>query len=107
MNVTTGYVYIPSARTAAYSATKTALHVMTLALRYQLRDTPVRVVEVMPPPVATAMSSHYNGSKTTPEKVATTILRGLWSGRNEVVIGIFMVPKLFARIAPGLGFRLV
>ncbi len=67
----------------------------------------MRVVEVMPPPVATAMSSHYNGSKTTPEKVATTILRGLWSGRSEVVIGISVVPRFLARIAPGLGFRLV
>ena len=80
---------------------------MTQALRYQLRDTRVRVVEVMPPPVATAMASHYNGSKTTPEKVATTIIRGLWSGRTEIVVGISRVPKLLARISPDVGFRVV
>lgn len=107
VNITTGYVYVPSARTAAYSATKTALHVMTQALRYQLRDTRVRVVEVMPPPVATAMSDHYNGSKTTPDKVARTILRGVWSDRAEIVIGISRLPQILARLAPHLGFRLV
>lgn len=107
VNVTTGYVYVPSARTAAYSATKTALHVMTQALRYQLRDAHVRVVEVMPPPVATAMSDHYNGAKTTPEKVAATILRGLRGGSDEIVIGVSKLPALFARLAPKTGFRLV
>lgn len=107
VNVTSGYVFVPSARTAAYSATKTALHVMTQAMRYQLRDSSVRVVEVMPPPVATAMADHYRGSKLTPERAAAAILRGLQGDRVEIVIGISRAPQILARIAPRLAFGLI
>jgi uncharacterized oxidoreductase len=107
VNVTTGYVFLPSARTAPYSATKTALHVMTKSLRYQLRGSSTRVVEVMPPPVATAMADHYAGAKRTPHSVAREIFDGLLGRRDEIVIGLSRVAALLGRIAPRLAFQLV
>ncbi len=107
VNVTTGYVFLPSARTAPYSATKSALHAITRSLRFQLRSTSVRVVEVMPPAVDTAMASHYAGSKMTSESVAKRIFRGLHRGDDEIVIGISRLARLLARIAPDTGFMLM
>ena len=107
VNVTTGYVFLPSARTAPYSATKSALHAMTRSLRFQLRATPLRVVEVMPPAVDTAMASHYSGAKLTPDHVARQILRGLRRGDDEIVIGVSRLARLLARVAPQAGFLLM
>ena len=104
VNVTTGYVFLPSARTAPYSATKAAMHVMTRALRFQLRGTTVRVVEVMPPAVDTAMATHYPGPKLTVADAADRILRGLLRDRQEIVIGLSRLGRLTARIAPNLAF---
>lgn len=107
VNVTTGYVFLPSARCATYSATKVGLHAMTQALRFDLRRTRVRVIEVMPPAVDTAMARHNAGMKLAPEKVAGRIVRALSGSEDEVVIGLSRVARLLARLAPATGFGIM
>ncbi len=53
VNVTSGLAFVPLAATAAYSATKFGLHAYTEALRHQLRNTSVEVIELAPPGVQT------------------------------------------------------
>jgi uncharacterized oxidoreductase len=55
LNVTSALAFIPSALTPTYCASKAALHSYTQSLRYQLRDTAVQVVEIIPPRVQTAL----------------------------------------------------
>ena len=55
VNVTSGLAFMPSALTPTYCATKAALHSYTQSLRFQLRDTAVQVIEVIPPQVQTAL----------------------------------------------------
>jgi uncharacterized oxidoreductase len=107
VNVTSGYVFLPSARTAPYCASKVALRTMTRALRFQLRGTPITVVEVMPPAVDTALAAHYSGAKLTPDAVAMSILRGLKRNRIEIVIGVSKLARLLGRLAPRTAFLLM
>lgn len=53
VNVSSGLAFVTLARTPTYSATKAALHAYSEALRAQLRDTGVQVIELIPPAVAT------------------------------------------------------
>ena len=55
LNVTSGLAFMPSALTPTYCASKAALHSYTQSLRFQLRDTAVQVIEIIPPQVQTAL----------------------------------------------------
>jgi uncharacterized oxidoreductase len=53
VNVSSGLAFLPLALTPTYCATKAAIHSYTESLRYQLRGTPIEVLELIPPYVQT------------------------------------------------------
>lgn len=55
LTVTSGIAFVPKAGNPTYGATKAGLHSYTQALRYQLQDTNVQVVELVPPFVQTEL----------------------------------------------------
>ena len=56
VNVTSGGAFIPQVFAPIYSACKAAVHSYTVTLRHALRETGVRVVELIPPAVRTALA---------------------------------------------------
>ena len=56
VNVTSGLAFVPRADTPTYSATKAAMHSYSQSLRHVLRETVVRVIELVPPLVATDLT---------------------------------------------------
>lgn len=55
MTVTSGLAFTPMALTPTYCATKAAIHSWSISLRFQLKDTSVEVLELVPPYVQTEL----------------------------------------------------
>lgn len=55
INVSSGLAFVPRADTPVYSASKAAIHSWTQSLRYQLRDSSLQVLELIPPYVQTTL----------------------------------------------------
>jgi uncharacterized oxidoreductase len=88
LNVTSGLAFSPLAATPVYSATKAALHSFTLSLRHQLSDTPITVIEVIPPAVDTDLGGvglHTN-SMPLPEYIQS-VVEQLKAGSLETSYG--------------------
>lgn len=62
MTVSSGLAFLPMAMTPTYCATKAAIHSYTQSLRYQLKDTAVEVLELVPPYVATELMGAHQAN---------------------------------------------
>jgi uncharacterized oxidoreductase len=59
MNVSSGLAFVPLTMAPTYCATKAAIHSYTQSLRFQLKDTAVEVIELIPPYVATTLMGDH------------------------------------------------
>ncbi|MFM0649380.1 SDR family NAD(P)-dependent oxidoreductase [Paraburkholderia bryophila] len=66
INVSSVLGFVPMAMAGVYSSTKAAMHSYTQSLRYKLKDTSVRVVEIAPPWVQTDLLNSKDEPRAMP-----------------------------------------
>ncbi|MGA2625226.1 MAG: SDR family oxidoreductase [Bacteroidota bacterium] len=93
VNVTSGLGFVPLAIMPVYCATKAALHSFSCSLRHQLRSTPIKVFEIIPPTVDTELDQGARARRgqsdrgIKPEEVALATIQGLHKDECELAIG--------------------
>lgn len=111
INVSSGLGFVPMASMPVYCATKAAVHSFTISLRYQLRDTPIKVFEIVPPMVDTELGKgtaeegdqEYRG--IPPSEVAEATLKAMANNEYEIVVGEAKGLVMGARTNPELAFQ--
>jgi uncharacterized oxidoreductase len=79
--------FVPMAMTAVYSATKAALHSYVLSQRFLLRDSGVRVLEVAPPWVRTALMNSQEAEQAMPlDQFVNETLDVLGTDADEILV---------------------
>jgi len=88
MNVSSGLAFVPMASAPVYCATKAGVHSFTMSLRHQLKTTPVKVVEIIPPAVDTDLGGPGLHKHGTPlDEFADDVFAKLKKGDNEIAYG--------------------
>ena len=82
MNVSSGLAFVPLTAAPVYSATKAAIHSFTLSLRYQLRNTPIQVTEIIPPAVRTNLGGSHDFGVPLDE-YADSVMKQIEESRPE------------------------
>jgi uncharacterized oxidoreductase len=88
INVTSGLAFVPRAAVPVYCATKAAMRSFTLSLRHQLKNTPIEVIEIIPPAVDTDLGGPGLHTFGVPlDEFVNAAFDQLKAGRNEAVYG--------------------
>ena len=63
INISSGLAFVPLAPVAVYCAVKAAIHSITMSLRYQLKNSNIKVFEIIPPSVDTELGQERRKDK--------------------------------------------
>jgi uncharacterized oxidoreductase len=107
VNVTSGLAIAPRGGGPVYCATKAGLRSFTQALRYNLRDTKVRVVEALPPIVETALTAERGKGKMSAKECARQILVAIEGNHDEANVGQTKLLRAVYSISPALARRIM
>jgi uncharacterized oxidoreductase len=111
VNVSSGLGFIPISIMPVYCATKAAIHSFSISLRHQLKDTSVKVFEIIPPMVDTeldkgAREEREQGDRgIPPSEVATATIKALENDEYEKAVGMAEGLRVGARNNPEQIFK--
>ena len=91
INVSSGLGFVPIALMPVYCATKAAIHSFSISLRHQLKDTSVRVFEIIPPTVDTDLDRGARGKVNRgipPAEVGIAVMKAFTDDVFESGVGV-------------------
>jgi uncharacterized oxidoreductase len=95
MTVTSGLAFTPLVLTPPYCATKAAIHSWSLSLRYQLKDTAVRVLELVPPYVQTELMGERQANDPNAMPLAEFIAEAMHILATQPEANEILVERVF------------
>ncbi len=103
VNISSALSIVPKESAPVYCATKAGVHIFSRALRYQLERSPVKVFEVVPALVDTAMTAGRGKGKMSPAALVAEAIKGIEHDKFYIRIGktklLFAIHRLFPFLA--------
>jgi uncharacterized oxidoreductase len=104
INVSSALSFVPLPSAPIYSATKAAVHAYTQSLRFQLEETGVEVIDLMPPAVKTDMTEELAEGEgialMTTDELISKSFAGFKAGKLEIRPGQSNQLAFMRRLAP-------
>ena len=104
INVSSALAFVPLPAAPIYSATKAAIHSYTQSLRFQLEETGIEVIELMPPAVKTDLTADIAGGDgialMTTDELVKQSFASFETGALEIRPGQAKQLALMRRLAP-------
>lgn len=105
VNVTSALALIPFPISPIYGATKSGLRSYTKSLRVQLKNTSIKVFELIPPATKTPLNDEFASdvdikSLMDTGKLVAIALKGLENDTLEIYPGLANVLRIMSRLAP-------
>lgn len=108
LNVTSGIAMIPIPLSPIYGASKSGLRSYTKSLRVQLKNTNIRVFELVAPGAKTPLNDKFadvdgfdEKMMMEPDKLIAAAIKGLQKDTDEIYPGLARIMRIMSRIAPG------
>jgi uncharacterized oxidoreductase len=102
VNVTSGLAIAPRSGGPVYCATKAGLRSFTQAMRYNLRDTNIHVIEALPPVVDTALTAANPRKKMSAPQCARQIIVAIERDHAEANVGEVKLLRAVYSLSPAL-----
>lgn len=107
LNVTSGIAFMALPISPIYSASKSGLRAYTQALRVQLKNTDIKVFELVAPGSSTPLNDKFiqeDGFDArmlmAPEKIVDVAIQGMQKNKYEIYPGLASIIRLMSRLAP-------
>ena len=105
LNVTSGLALVPLPISPIYGATKSGLRSYTQSLRAQLKNTGVKVFELLAPAAKTPLTEKFSDDMAgnpimDADKVVATAIKGLEKDKYEIYPGFANAIRIMSRLAP-------
>lgn len=105
VNVASALGLIPKRSAPVYCATKAGVHIFSKSLRYQMDD--IKVFEIIPPLVDTAMTEGRGTAKISPDVLVEKFIKSFEKDQYEINIGKVNLLRALMRISPKLADRIL
>ena len=110
VNVTSGLALVPFPLAPVYGATKSGLRSYTKSLRVQLKNTGIKVFELIAPGSNTPLNDKFAGDvdesmMMDPIKLIDVAIKGMQNDKFEKYPGIAKVMNIMSRLAPSVIFN--
>lgn len=107
VNVSSALSIQPKQDSPVYCATKAFIRSFSQSLSYQLEQSNVQVLDLVPPLVDTQMTQENAGSKIKPDALAQRFWRGWLKNEKIIYVGQARALQIINRISPRLAAKIV
>jgi uncharacterized oxidoreductase len=112
LNVTSGLALVPFPISPIYGATKSGLRSYTKSLRVQLKNTNIKVFELVAPGSNTPLNDKFNNVPNfnpkmlmAADKLIDVAIKGLQNDKFEIYPGLARMLLIMSRVAPKIIFN--